>query len=107
MRKKKLMSMIADRDNELQKLRCRVKELKRDNQALEELLDDRETKLVEIKGRINGIPEECKPGAYCRGCAFAKEYVMYSEHGFGRLISMYLCNKNGGCASFVKISEDE
>ena len=58
-----------------------------------------------IEKTLKNTPEDCKPGEYCKACAFSKVYMVKDPYTGWH--EMYLCNKNGACKNFVQRSEDE
>lgn len=94
----------------------RVEELERENrglmsenESLKSALYYAEEQIKELLKMKGDIPEDCKPGPYCAGCNFVKDY-RYSNHVRGSTVfrcyetrlNGYICGKGGICKNFVQ-----
>ena len=92
-KRKELEAIVAEKDREIGRLRCR--------------LDYYEAKFEEIQKAVDATPDDCKPGEYCKACAFSKVYVIRDFYGGNCLVPTYLCNKAGSCEKFVQKKTEE
>ena len=60
---------------------------------------DLEVKLKECKCLIDATPLDCKRGAWCQACEFAKKITV--SHGYC-ISDIYLCGKAEACSNFVQ-----
>lgn len=93
--------MFGRKSKEIEDLR-RLCELK--DEYIEQLKKEIETcekKFDDFANFMAKRPENCKPGAYCAACEFAKPYFVYTYGGAMRN-RHYACNRNGGCPEFVQ-----
>ena len=62
-----------------------------------------EKKIEEIQKLIDSIPEDCKPGGWCKACEFKKPFFLY-RYGerYGVRDVVYACGKGEACKNFVQ-----
>lgn len=97
-----------DYKSENAKLREKIVVLQMDITHLNKRLletDEENIKLQEenldILKRLDSTPSDCKPGSYCKVCAFGDPYF-----GRGMLSDVvYLCKKGKSCTNFIPKSE--
>lgn len=94
----------------------RVAELERENRGLMSENEDlksalyhAEEQIKDLLKTIDHIPEDCKPGPYCAGCGFAKEYRYHNRVRGSTVFSCYetrlngyICGKGEICKNFVQ-----
>lgn len=78
--------------------------------ARDELIKERDKKIEDLRKSLASInedilatPSDCKPGVWCRGCAFAKSYIIgrIGPFGYGHGDAVVTCTKNGSCQHYL------
>lgn len=100
--------------NRVEELEKEVAYLERENEGLRESVEYADKHLETLLKLTADIPEDCKPGSYCKGCSFAKEYhyhnycYNYSRAGrwlstsYDKRLNGYICGKGEICKNFVQ-----
>ena len=96
----------------IEELEYRLKGIEDENDRLRTALDNAEDHINLLLKLKSDIPEDCKPGEYCKVCAFAKEYG-YRNRVAGFKVdrscdyysSGYICRKAVGCKNFIQKEE--
>lgn len=98
----------------VRELEYKLKGIEDENGRLRTVLNDAEDRISLLLNLKSKIPEDCKPGEYCKVCAFAKEY-RYRNHVVGFKVdrsydyysSGYICRKAVECKNFIQKKEEE
>lgn len=98
--------MFQSKQKRIEQLEAQLLVKDRKINRLETLLATREAQFDSMQKAMDSTPSDCKPGAYCRACQFAKVYTMY-DRGLRNLRSVYLCNKAGSCQHFIQKEVNE
>lgn len=100
---------VFKRVKELEEEVERLRGVERELDAYKKQLIRTEEDLRDILTLKDNIPEDCRPGPYCKGCSFVKKY--YYDHnvfsncfspGYHNIITGYMCNKANFCKNFVQ-----
>ena len=93
---------------ELEEEAERLRGVERELDAYKKQLIRTEEDLRDILTLKDNIPEDCRPGPYCKGCSFVKKYCygynVFSNR-FSPTITGYMCNKANICKNFVQKEE--
>lgn len=76
-------------------------ELKREVERLEQREANWERRFDAINETMSSLPDDCKPGEWCRSCQFGRMFVRYDRH-IDNYESLYLCGKDSVCKNFVQ-----
>ena len=100
---------VFKRVKELEEEVGRLRGIERELEGYKKQLIRAEEDLRDILTLKDNIPEDCKPGPYCKSCSFVKKY--YYGHnvfsncflpGYHNTITGYMCNKANICKNFVQ-----
>ena len=86
---------VFKRVKELEEEVGRLRGIERELEGYKKQLIRAEEDLRDILTLKDNIPEDCKPGPYCKSCSFVKKYY----YGY---ITGYMCNKANICKNFVQ-----
>lgn len=87
---------------EVRKLTRRRNELERNLMDARDRADLAEKRLAAMNEVIETVPEDCKPGKYCEGCMFAKQYIIRYWPRTSRYEFGLYCGKSESCKNFIQ-----
>lgn len=86
-----------------------IRGLQHENESLRAALYEAEMHIKKLLDARDNTPTDCKPGPYCAGCNFAKEYRYVcnvggrkSWTGYNSRYSGFVCGKGSICKNFIQ-----